>query len=67
MLLWLSTSLSEYPETLSLKMWAHTQEPGKCRNFDLARSDHLLSQEYHHGVSPQRVKEIMLARLRESA
>ena len=60
---WLSTSLPEYPDTLSLKMYAHIQEPGMRPHFSLELSDHPLSQEYHKGISPERVKEIMFGRL----
>ncbi|HEX3584639.1 MAG TPA: DUF2199 domain-containing protein, partial [Candidatus Angelobacter sp.] len=60
---WLSTQIPEYPDTLSLKMYAHIQEPGMRPHFFLERSDHPLAQEYHHGIAPERVKEIMLGRL----
>jgi hypothetical protein len=60
---WLSTRISEYPDTLSLKMHAHIQEPGMRPHFELEPSDHPLSQEFHHGITPERVKEIMLNRL----
>jgi hypothetical protein len=60
---WLSTQLPEYPETLSLKMYAHIQEPGWRPNFRLELTSHALSQEYHKGITPERVKEIMMARL----
>lgn len=60
---WLSTQLAEYPDTLSLKMYAHIQEPGWRPQFSLELTDHPLSLEYHHGITPERVKEIMLARV----
>jgi hypothetical protein len=60
---WLSSQISDYPDTLGLKMYAHIQEPGTRPNFRLERSDHPLSREYHHGISPERVKEIMLRSL----
>jgi hypothetical protein len=63
---WLSTQLPEYPDTLSLKMYAHIQEPDCCPYFRLELTDHPLSQEYHNGIIPERVKEIMLARLRHA-
>jgi hypothetical protein len=63
---WLSTQLPEYPDTLSLKMYAHIQEPDCCPCFRLALTDHFLSEEYHKGIIPERVKEIMLARLRHT-
>ncbi len=67
MFAWLSTQIPEYPDTLSLEMYAHIQEPGLRPLFRLERSDHPLSQEYHHGISPERVKEIMMGRLRGDA
>jgi hypothetical protein len=60
---WLSTQIADYPDTLSLKMHAHIQEPGLRPTFRLEPSDHPLSQEYHHGIAPERVKDIMLRRL----
>ncbi|HEY2461792.1 MAG TPA: DUF2199 domain-containing protein [Candidatus Acidoferrum sp.] len=62
---WLSTQLPGYPDTLNLKMYAHIQEVGYCPNFRLELTDHPLSQEYHKGVSPERVKKIMMERLRQ--
>ena len=63
---WLSNNIPEYPETLNLKMYAHIQEPGIRAHFRLERTDHPLSVEYHHGITPERVKEIMLRRLRSA-
>ena len=60
---WLSSSISEYPETLSLKMYAHIQERGLRPHFWLERCDHPLSEEYHHGITPERVKGIMFRSL----
>ena len=60
---WLSSRISEYPDTLNLKMYAHIQEPGKRPHFRLERCDHPLSIEYHHGISPERVREIMFRNL----
>lgn len=57
---WLSSQISDYPDTLNLKMYAHIQEPGRRPHFRLERADHPLSLEYHHGITPERVKEIML-------
>jgi hypothetical protein len=59
----LSTHIHEYPDTLSLKMYAHIQEPGIRPNFRLEHTDHPLSREYHGGITPERVKEIMIERL----
>jgi hypothetical protein len=63
---WFSNNISEYPDTLNLKMYAHVREPGDRPIFELEPTDHPLSQEYHHGISPERVREIMLRRLRSS-
>jgi hypothetical protein len=60
---WLSSQLPEYPDTLSLKMYAHVQESGMRPHFFLELTDHPLSQEYHHGITPERVKEIMMNRV----
>lgn len=60
---WLSSSLSEYPDTLNLKMYAHIQKPGSRPHFELQPSDHPLAQEFHNGITPERVREIMLRRL----
>ena len=63
---WLSNQIEEYPDTLNLKMYAHIQEPGLRPNFRLEPTDHPLSIEYHKGIPPERVKEIMSRRLRYS-
>jgi hypothetical protein len=60
---WLSSSIAEYPETLSLKMYAHIDSLDGRPWFELERTDHPLSQEYYQGIRPAKVKEIMLARL----
>ena len=60
---WLSNSIQEYPETLNLKMQAHIQEPYNRPFFELELTDHPLSQEYHQGITAERVKEIMTRRL----
>jgi hypothetical protein len=62
---WLSNSISEYPDTLNLKMYAHTQIIGQYPKFELEPTDHPLSQEFHNGITPERVKEIMRNRLRD--
>jgi hypothetical protein len=60
---WLSSTVPEYPETLSLKMTVRVREVGKRPIFELEPTDHPLSIEQHHGVLPERVKEIMMRRL----
>jgi hypothetical protein len=60
---WLSTQIPEYPDTLSMKMYVNIQEVGLSPHFRLELTDHPLSQEYHKGITPERVKEIMMDRL----
>jgi hypothetical protein len=60
---WLSSQIPEYPDTLNLKMHAHIQKDKMRPHFELESSDHPLAQEYHHGIAPERVREIMLRRL----
>ena len=59
---WLSTRIPEYPDTLSLKMYAHIQELNRRPHFELEPSEHPLSQEYNKGINPERVKKIGSAR-----
>jgi hypothetical protein len=61
---WLSNQIPEYPDTLNLKMYARIQEPGSRPHFLLEPTEHPLSREYHGGTTPERVKEIMMGRLR---
>ena len=61
---WLSTRIPNYPDTLSLKMHAHIQEPGWRPLFELEPTHHPLSHDYHEGITPERVKEIMMGLLR---
>jgi hypothetical protein len=59
---WLCNWPPEYGEYESTKMDMHIQEPGKRPHFSIHHTDHPLAQEYHHGIHPRRVKEIMLNR-----
>jgi hypothetical protein len=63
---WLSTRIPEYPDTLNLKMYAQIQKVDWRPNFEVEPSDHPLTQEYHKGITPERVKQIMMERLREN-
>lgn len=63
---WLSSTIPEYPETLNLKMSVHLQELGQRPHFELEATDHPLSQEFQHGISPERIREIMVRRLGDS-
>ena len=47
-------------------MYAHTQELDWRPRFELEPSDHPLAREYHKGIPAERVKEIMMGRLRGS-
>jgi hypothetical protein len=60
---WLSSRINEYPETLNMKMYAHIQKGGSRPHFRLEPSEHPLAKEFHHGIAPERVKEIMFHRL----
>lgn len=62
---WLSNQISEYPDTLNLKMNAHIQKPGERPLFEIESTAHPLSEEYQNGISPEKVKKIMLERLRQ--
>jgi hypothetical protein len=63
---WLSSRISDYPDTLSLKMYAHIQGLGDRPKFELQYTDHPLSQEYHHGITPEQVKELTMNRFGEN-
>lgn len=58
---WLSTKIDGYPDTLSLKMYAHIQKPADRPRFELEPTDHPLAREYHNGITPERVREIMIS------
>jgi hypothetical protein len=62
---WLSNRIAEYPDTLNLKMSAQIPDLDSRPVFELELTDHPLSQEYYHGISAERVKEIMLGRLQD--
>jgi hypothetical protein len=62
---WLSNRIPEYPDTLNLKMHVHIQKLHLRPHFELEPTPHPLSQEYHHGITAERVKEIMLGRLHD--
>ncbi|MGP8251765.1 MAG: DUF2199 domain-containing protein [Terracidiphilus sp.] len=63
---WLSSRIPDYPDTPSVKMHARIQEPGMRPHFELEPTDHPLAQEFHHGILPERVREIMLRELRNA-
>jgi hypothetical protein len=47
-------------------MYAHIEEPDKRPWFELEPTEHPLSREFYHGIPAERVKEIMIRRLRET-
>jgi hypothetical protein len=59
----LSTKIQEYPDTLNLKMSASVPKVNMRPHFELECTDHPLSQEYHNGIFPELVEEIMAGRL----
>jgi hypothetical protein len=63
---WLCNWIPEYGEVEDIKMFLHPQEPDTRPLFEIEHTEHPLAQDYHHGVLPSRVKEIMLKRLRRS-
>lgn len=65
MFAWLSSKIPEYPDTLSLKMYAHVQAPGEVPYFELEPTDHPLPKEQHQGIGPERVREIMMKQVSE--
>ena len=60
---WLSTRIPEYPDTLNLKMHAYIKQRNARPSFELELTDHPLSLQYHKGIAPERVREIMTGRL----
>jgi hypothetical protein len=56
---WLSTNLPDYPNTLNLKMNVHPQRNNQRPHFRLEKTDHPLALEHHHGITPERVRELM--------
>ncbi|HTX41638.1 MAG TPA: DUF2199 domain-containing protein [Acidobacteriaceae bacterium] len=56
---WLSTRLPDYPETLNLRMYAHPQRHNQRPHFRLEKTDHPLACDYHQGITPERVRELM--------
>jgi hypothetical protein len=55
----LSTQIPGYADTLNLKMYARIEKLEWRPNFELEPTDHPLSQQYHKGITPERVKQIM--------
>ncbi|HKS08155.1 MAG TPA: DUF2199 domain-containing protein [Pyrinomonadaceae bacterium] len=62
---WLSNQIEDYEDTLNLKMYAHIGELDERPRFELEPTEHQLSQDFYHGITAERVKEIMAKRLRE--
>jgi hypothetical protein len=57
---WLSSQISDYPDTLNLKMYARIGKHGQRPTFELDTGGHELAREYHEGITPKRVKRITL-------
>jgi hypothetical protein len=55
---WLSTSLTGYPDTLSLKTNVHTRAEGRRPRIELEPTDHPLAVEQRRGITLSRVQEI---------
>ncbi len=62
---WLSNQIPEYPDTLSLKMYAQNQSLDLRPHFELEPTDHPLSREHREGIAPERARELMMGRLRQ--
>jgi hypothetical protein len=60
---WLSSKIPVYEDTLSLKMYARVQGRDSRPHFWIERSDHPLSVEFHRGITPERLKELMITLL----
>lgn len=60
---WLSSLIPDYPETLGLKMYARIRRADWRPYFDLEPSEHPLSIEQRCGIAPERIQQIMIARL----
>jgi len=57
---WLSNELPEYGQTLNLKMYARYRDVTERPCFELEPCDHPLAQEYHQGITPERVRDITM-------
>jgi len=55
---WLSTELSPYPSTMSLKTMVHQREPGLAPLIELEPTEHPLAVEQRDGISRARLQEI---------
>ncbi len=60
---WLSTQIDDYPNTLSLKMYAHVQKGARRPVFELEPTDHPLALQQFDGILPTQIREIMLKRV----
>jgi len=57
---WLSTKIPDYPDTLSMKMYAHIRAPGAASYLELEPTKHILAKEQYQGIGRERVREIMM-------
>jgi hypothetical protein len=64
---WLSNRIAGYPDTVNLKTLVHTSEVGLRPVIELEPSDHPLSIEQQHGITLERVQEIVEPSLHTAA
>jgi len=62
---WLSTKIPDYPDTLSMKMYAHIRAPGAVSYLELEPTKHILAKEQYQSIGPERVREIMMKQVSE--
>ncbi len=55
---WFCNYLPYYPDTDALKTQVHPQVDGARPRIEVAETDHLLSIDFHHGISIARAQEI---------
>ena len=56
---WLSSVLPGYPNTLNLKSNVHTRPVGQRPFVELEPTDHPLALEQRHGISQERMRQIV--------
>lgn len=57
---WLSNEIADYGQTLNLKMYAKYRDVTERPYFELEPTDHPLAQEFHRGISPERVRDLTM-------
>jgi hypothetical protein len=56
---WLNNRIKFYPEQNSIKMYAHLQPGNRRPKFEIEPTNQPISRDFHDGIPPSRVKEIM--------